>query len=43
MEDRSLAGQQEVGMPAKHPKWSSIDTRPTLDTGGQPVGGPAAA
>lgn len=43
MEDRSLMGQQEVGMPAKQPKWSSIDTQPTLDIGGQPVGGHAAA
>lgn len=37
--DRSLVGQQEVGMPAKQPKCFSIDTQSTLDTGGQPVSG----
>lgn len=43
VEDRSLVGQQEAGMPAKQPKGSSTGTRSTLDTGGQPVGGRAAA
>lgn len=33
MEDRSLVGQQEVGMPARQPKCSSIGTQPALDTG----------
>lgn len=43
MEDRSLVGQQESGLPAKQPKGSSTGMGSALDTGGQPVGGGAAA
>lgn len=43
MEDRSLVGQRESDMPAKQPKGSSTGTGSALDTGGQPVGGGAAA